>query len=144
MSAQDAATEIITPMRAVYLPPRRMDEADERVALQQYVAALERYDGDILRAAWVKVRDNHNAKTWPWIGSILKACREVLAHRHQHTEQHDDASKACWEGGPTCERCKRKTRAPGFFVAPASAYRLAEDTRAEIDIWFRSLVGAPP
>lgn len=143
MSAQEVATEIVTPMRAVFLPPRRMDDTDERVALQQYVAALERYDGETLRAAWVKVRETHQAKTWPWIGIIVRACREARALRDQHTEQSHDALKPCWEGGPPCDRCRRKDRTPGFFVASASAHRMADDTRAEIDIWFRSLIGAP-
>ena len=141
MSAEDVAIEIITPMRAVYLSPRRMDDAEERIALQQYVAALERYDSETLRGAWALIRENHQARQWPWIGMIVKACRERRALRDQNEPAQADPHRACWEGGPMCARCKSKQRSPGFFVASAAQYRKSEDERAEIDIWFRSRTG---
>lgn len=142
MSAHDVGVEIITPMRAVFATPRRMDDEAERVALREYVNALERYDSDALRRAWAKVRETWARSSWPPIAEIVRFAREARKDMPQPDEP--ERPKMCWEHGPMCTKCLRKERsANGFFVAKGEDYRRDQATRDEIDIWFRSLVGSP-
>lgn len=142
MSADEVQAEVIMPMRALFLTPRQLDDAEERVALRQYTEALERFDRETLRRAWFVVRNKHQGRSWPPVAVLIKAC--VDFRRESPNAQKPDNLRACWEHGPRCERCRKKYRRDGFFTASAVDHQQDEATRAELDSWFRGLVNGKP
>lgn len=143
MTAHDVSAEVISPMRAVFVPKRKLTEDEERVALLEYVKALQRFDADTLRAAWAKIRETYLGSSWPAIGLIVQAARDSRPLDDEPHAVRAERPKMCWDGGPYCTRCLRKVRTIDVFIAPSADYRRDEQTRAELDIWFRSLVGPP-
>lgn len=138
MSVEEVRAEIIGPMRALFTMPRVLADTEERIALKQYEDALQRFSGEVLRKAWVRVRDGNLSRSWPSVGVVVKAC--VDAVRSAEAPAVLEHAKRCWEGGPQCDRCREKKHREGFFVAPRSDYERDAKIRTELDQWMRDLV----
>lgn len=100
MSAQEVFDEIITPMQRLFLPPKAMPDAQAQEALREYVDALKGHTSAVLRAAWQTVRDNHEGRAWPSIGSFAKAAR-VASHdinsTARQTKPGEEKQKLLWD-----------------------------------------------
>ena len=81
MSANAVEVEILAPMQRLFLPPQRMDEAQQIAALREYIGALQRFHVDDLRAAWQSVRDSHTTRAWPAPAAFVLEARKARSAR---------------------------------------------------------------
>lgn len=77
MSLTDVETEILQPMQRLFLPPRNMDEGQQREALREYGNALQNFIAADLREAWRAVRDTHTTRSWPVPAAFILAARQA-------------------------------------------------------------------
>lgn len=78
MSEQSVKDIILEPMHRLFLPPRKMEQADEIVAMRQYTDALKGFSDAVLKGAWVAVRDKHTKAGWPPVGAfVVEAKRQA-------------------------------------------------------------------
>lgn len=102
MSAADVQLKILEPMQRVYIPPRKMEPADEMAALRDYVEALQQFESSDLSYAWGRVRETHVKREWPQIGIFYKFANE---NRHDRNEVsgasrrhgNEPSSQELWE-----------------------------------------------
>jgi len=83
MSAADVQVKILEPMQRVFLPPRKMEPADEMAALRDYVEALQQFEASDLSYAWSRARETHVKREWPQIGVFYKFANENRRDRHE-------------------------------------------------------------
>lgn len=115
MSALDVQNEILEPMQRVFLPPRRMEAADEQAALRDYVEALEQFGNEDLGWAWRKVRETHVTRSWPLPAQFFKAASENRRDRREssggHRKGQGPSQTELWE------RWKSVSRSPLAYEA---------------------------
>lgn len=83
MSAHDVQLKILEPMQRVFIPPRKMEPADELAALRDYVEALQQFEASDLSYAWSRARETHVKREWPQIGVFYKFANENRRDRNE-------------------------------------------------------------
>lgn len=81
MSAQAVEAEILSPMQAMFLPPRNVPEEDQAKALRSYVAVLAEFDLPDLKFAWERVLRGHTNRSWPLPQQFYSAANESRRDR---------------------------------------------------------------
>lgn len=81
MALRDVEIEILEPMQRLYLPPRNMDEGQQKLALREYGNALQSFEASDLRVAWSTVRDTHTTRSWPVPAAFVMAARGARKER---------------------------------------------------------------
>lgn len=87
-------TEILKPMQAIFLPPRKMDVAAQSDALRGYVVALRPFSAIDLHTAWIEIVASHMSRSWPVPAVIVLAARKAQKDRNP-----DAAPRAKHSGG---------------------------------------------
>lgn len=94
MSAQAVEAEILSPMQAIFLPPRNVPEADQAKALRGYVTVLSEFDAPDLKFAWERVLRGHSNRSWPLPQQFYSAANESRRDRRatapEAKEENDD------------------------------------------------------
>lgn len=146
MALIDVEAEILGPMQAVFLPPRNMDEGQQRATLREYGDALGGYDRPTLKAAWRAVRDTHATRSWPVPGlfvSAAKDARKELAppSKTMRDKEREERAKA-WERWKTIRNTPMARQAVLQGVAWALKCRVVNDLKLPEQIDLRELVMA--
>ena len=118
MSRVDVENEILIPMQAVFASPYKSSPGEQTVALGQYLASLEVFGRDDLRAAWVAVRNSHTKRDWPLPAVFFTAAGRAKYERETAALGVRDAAKRTVGGQkvrqnhwPTWEGCRRGEKA---------------------------------
>lgn len=83
MSRDDVGEKIIMPMMITYLPPRAYTSEEQRIALEAYFMALQRFDAEILEAAWNSVVASTRGRAWPVPGVFVAAAASAARERRE-------------------------------------------------------------
>lgn len=82
MSALDVQNEILEPMQRMFTPRRhQMGEADQQLALKEYVQTLQHFDAVDLKEAWRSVLETYTPQVWPAPAVFAAAARKARAER---------------------------------------------------------------
>jgi hypothetical protein len=145
MSAADVQTEIITPMQRLFYPPRKMEEADERAALVDYVQALQGFDAPDLKSSWNWVRDNHPKTSWPvpsaFVLAASRAKRDRQPGKHGARSGSPEGNER-WERWKTVSRSTLAYEAVKHGVAWSLKCAILHDGKLPEHIALRDLVSA--
>lgn len=102
MSEQAVKNAILAPMQRLFLPPLRMDENQQLIALAEYVESLQQYSEEILQEAWRRVRDSYLKGSWPAVALFKNEARKYYAEkfpqeRNAKAQTVDDSWTKSWK-----------------------------------------------
>lgn len=151
MSKQDVFEIVLKPMRAVFSPPSQMAKDDEAAALEEYAAALSRFDARDLAEGWKRIRESHKRAFWPPIAMIAEACSGARRMRQDSSPKRQviqarmvDGHVQPWGGACRCRRCVERRPTDGFFRASDEQYAQDAATRNDLAYDLERKIGRDP